>query len=181
VGAGLRRGLLGPGERKSVQPLAARVAPNDHEQLHHFVCTSCWDPAPLERVLAEEAQRLVGGAEAVLIVDDTTLLKQGKHSVGVARQYSGAAGKTTNCQTLVSLTLARWGIRAVIPRRQDQRPGGRRRRPFDRAAYRKRNRVERLINRLKQRRRVGTRYEKRAAHFLAMLTLLTLAAVSLWL
>jgi len=101
------RGLLGPGERKSVQPLAARVAPGDHEQLHHFVCASCWDPAPLERVLAEKAQRLVGGADAVLIVDDTTLLKQGTHSAGVARQYSGAAGKAANCQALVSLTLAR--------------------------------------------------------------------------
>jgi SRSO17 transposase len=101
------RGLLGPGERKSVEPLVARVAPDDYEQVHHFVCTSCWDPAPLERVLAEKAQALVGGPDAVLIVDDTALLKQGKRSVGVARQYAGAAGKTTNCQTLVSLTLAR--------------------------------------------------------------------------
>lgn len=101
------RGLLGPGERKSIAPLAARVAPDDVEQVHHFVCTSCWDPAPVERVLAGKAQRLIGGPDAVLIVDDTALLKQGTHSVGVARQYAGAAGKTTNCQTLVSLTLAR--------------------------------------------------------------------------
>ena len=101
------RGLLAPGERKSVQPLAARVAPGDEEQLHHFVCTSCWEPGPLERVLAEKAEALVGGPSAVLIVDDTALLKQGTHSVGVARQYAGAAGKLTNCQTLVSLTLAR--------------------------------------------------------------------------
>lgn len=101
------RGLLGPGKRKSVQPLAAQVGPDDYAQLHHFVCTSGWDPAPLERVLAEQAQGLVGGPDAVLIVDDTTLLKQGRHSVGVARQYSGQAGKTTPCQTLVSLTLAR--------------------------------------------------------------------------
>lgn len=101
------RGLLGPGERKSVEPLVARVAPADYEQVHHFVCRSCWDPAPLERVLAEKAQALVGGPDAVLIIDDTALLKQGKRSVGVARQYAGAVGKTTNCQTLVSLTLAR--------------------------------------------------------------------------
>ena len=101
------QGLLGPGDRKSVQPMAARIAPADHEQLHHFIATSAWDPAPLETVLALEAQRLVGGPDAVLIVDDTTLLKQGRHSVGVARQYSGQAGKTTNCQTLVSLTVAR--------------------------------------------------------------------------
>jgi SRSO17 transposase len=101
------RGLLGPGERKSVEPLVARVAPDDYEQVHHFVCTSCWDPVPLEHVLAEKAEALVGGPDAVLIIDDTALLKQGKRSVGVARQYAGAAGKTTNCQTLVSLTLAR--------------------------------------------------------------------------
>ena len=101
------RGLLGPGERKSVEPLVARVAPDDYEQVHHFVCTSCWNPAPLERVLAEKAQAMVGGPEAVRIIDDTALLKQGPRSVGVARQYAGAAGKTTNCQTLVSLTLAR--------------------------------------------------------------------------
>ena len=101
------RGLLGPGDRKSIQPMAERVAPEEHEQLHHFVATSPWDTAPLEAVLAREGQRLAGGPDAVLIIDDTTLLKQGKHSVGVARQYSGAAGKKANCQALVSLTLAR--------------------------------------------------------------------------
>jgi SRSO17 transposase len=101
------RGLLAPGERKSIRPLAARVAPADGEQLHHFVCASGWDPVPLERVLVGVAQRLVGGRDAVLVVDDTTLPKQGRRSVGVAHQYSGAAGKNTNCQTLVSLTLAR--------------------------------------------------------------------------
>jgi SRSO17 transposase len=71
------------------------------------VSGSGWDPAPLERVLAAKAQQLVGGRDAVLIVDDTALLKQGTHSVGVARQYAGAVGKRANCQTLVSLTLAR--------------------------------------------------------------------------
>jgi SRSO17 transposase len=116
------RGLLGPGERKSVQPLAARLAPDDYEQVHHFVCTSCWAPAPLERVLAEQAQQLVGGPDGVLIIDDTALLKQGRHSVGVARQYAGAAGKLCNCQTLVSLTLARGevpvgvALRLFLPR-----------------------------------------------------------------
>jgi len=101
------RGLLGPGDRKSIQPMASRIAPKEHEQLHHFVATSPWDSAPLEAVLACKGQRLLGGADAALIIDDTTLLKQGKHSVGVARQYSGAAGKRANCQALVSLTLAR--------------------------------------------------------------------------
>jgi SRSO17 transposase len=71
------------------------------------VCASGWDAAPLERVLTEAAQRLVGGRDAVLVVDDTPLPKQGHHSVGVAHQYSGMLGKNTNCQALVSLTLAR--------------------------------------------------------------------------
>jgi SRSO17 transposase len=101
------RGLIGPGERKSIQPLAARVAPGDHEQGHHFVATSCWPTEPVERVLAQHAQQLVGGHGAVLIVDDTTLPKQGHRSVGVAHKYSGNAGKNTNCQCLVSLTRAR--------------------------------------------------------------------------
>lgn len=116
------QGLLGPGERKSVAPMAARVAPDDVQQLHHFVATSPWATAPLERVLAETAQRLVGGPRAVLIIDDTALPKQGRHSVGVARQYCGALGKTANCQTLVSLTLARGevpvplALRLYLPR-----------------------------------------------------------------
>jgi SRSO17 transposase len=100
------RGLLGSGERKSIEPLAARTAPADYQQLHHFVSGSGWDSEPLERVLAAKAQQLVGGRDAVLIVDDTALLKQGTHSVGVARQYAGAVGKRANCQALVSLTLA---------------------------------------------------------------------------
>jgi SRSO17 transposase len=101
------RGLLGPGERKSVQPMAARVAPADCDQLHHFISSPAWQTAPLEAVLARAADRLVGGPDAVLIIDDTALPKKGKHSVGVARQYAGVLGKTANCQALVSLTLAR--------------------------------------------------------------------------
>jgi SRSO17 transposase len=87
--------------------MAARVAPTEHEQLHHFIATSPWDPAPLETALAQSAEQLVGGRRAVLIIDDTSVLKQGRHSVGVARQYSGQVGKTANCQSVVSLTLAR--------------------------------------------------------------------------
>jgi SRSO17 transposase len=99
-------GLLGPGDRKSVEPMAERVCPGDVQQLHHFVSTSPWATAPLEGVLARTADSLVGGKEAVLIIDDTALIKQGRHSVGVARQYCGVLGKRTNCQVLVSLTLA---------------------------------------------------------------------------
>jgi len=107
-------GLLAPLERKSIQPIAQRLAPADGEQLHHFVATSSWETAPLEVVLARKAQRLVGGHDAVLIVDDTTLPKKGRCSVGVAHQYSGALGKMTNCQALVSLTLARQEVPVCI-------------------------------------------------------------------
>jgi len=100
------RGLLGPGERKSVQPMATRVAPADGDQLHHFISSPAWQTAPLEAVLVREADRLVGGPDAVLIIDDTALPKKGEHSAGVARQYAGVPGKTANCQALVSLTLA---------------------------------------------------------------------------
>ena len=107
------RGLLAPGERKSVEPLAARVAPGDYQQLHHAVSGARWDPAPLEALLAAEAERLVGGPDAVLTGDDPALPKQGRHSVGVARQDAGAVGKTANCRALVSLTLA--GAEVPVP------------------------------------------------------------------
>ena len=101
------RGLIAPGERKSVEPLASRVAPADIEQLHHFVATSKWDTMPIEEVLLDRADALIGGDDAFLIVDDTTLPKKGEHSVGVSHQYCGALGKQANCQCLVSITLAR--------------------------------------------------------------------------
>ena len=116
------QGLLGPGERKSVEPMAARVAPGDVQQLHHVISTSPWRCEPLEEELVRAADRLVGGPEAVLVIDDTALVKQGRHSVGVARQYCGQLGKKANCQALVSLTLARGevpvcvGLRLFLPR-----------------------------------------------------------------
>jgi SRSO17 transposase len=100
-------GLIGPGERKSVQPMASRTPAADYDQLHHFVGAGIWDEAPLERELLIRADRLVGGADAVLVIDDTALPKKGKHSVGVAPQYATVLGKQANCQTVVSLTLAR--------------------------------------------------------------------------
>jgi SRSO17 transposase len=115
------KGLLLPGERKSVEPMAARVAPGDLQQLHHFVSTSPWATAPLEDELVKAADRLVGGPDAVLVVDDTALVKQGRRSVGVKRQYCGQLGKRANCQSLVSLTLARGevpvcvGLRLFLP------------------------------------------------------------------
>jgi SRSO17 transposase len=115
------KGLILPGERKSVEPMAARVAPGDLQQLHHFVAASPWATAPLEDELAKAADRLVGGPDAVLVVDDTALVKQGRRSVGVKRQYCGQLGKRANCQSLVSLTLARAevpvgvGLRLFLP------------------------------------------------------------------
>ena len=100
------RGLLGPGERKSLQPMAARLGLAGHDQLQHFIASTAWDDEPLWTVLSREADRLVGGADAYLVIDDTALPKKGSLSVGVARQYCGQLGKKANCQSLVSLTLA---------------------------------------------------------------------------
>src|SRR5215218_3652922 len=115
------RGLLGPGDRKSLQPMAIGLGLRGHDQLHHFVTSPTWDDAPLRRLLVERADALVGGPDAVLVVDDTALPKQGRLSVGVARQYCGCLGKRANCQVLVSLTLARGevplpiGLRLFLP------------------------------------------------------------------
>jgi SRSO17 transposase len=90
------RGLLGPGERKSLQPMAACLGLSGHDQLQHFIASPAWDDGPLWRVLAEQANRLVGGSEAVLVIDDTALPKKGTLSVGVERQYCGQLGKKAN-------------------------------------------------------------------------------------
>jgi SRSO17 transposase len=99
-------GLIGPGDRKSVQPMAARTGEVGYDQLHHFVAAGVWDSAPLEAALLKEADRLVGDAAGFLVIDDTALPKKGRHSVGVGPQYASALGKTANCQSLVSVTLA---------------------------------------------------------------------------
>jgi SRSO17 transposase len=105
-------GLLMPVERKSVEPIAAIVAPAraaaEHQSLLHFVGQSPWsDEAMLGKVreLVTPALAAHGGVEA-LIVDDTGFAKKGSHSVGVARQYCGRLGKTDNCQIAVTLSLA---------------------------------------------------------------------------
>jgi SRSO17 transposase len=99
-------GLIGPGDRKSVQPMAARSDEASYDRLHHFVGSGVWDEAPLEAALLAVADRQVGGDDAWLIIDDTALPKKGRHSVGVAPQYASSLGKNANCQTLVSVTLA---------------------------------------------------------------------------
>lgn len=107
-------GLIGPGDRKSVQPMAERGGTISYDQLHHFVASGVWDAAPLEATLLAEADRQVGRDDAWLIVDDTALPKKGKNSVGVATQYAGTLGKNANCQTLVSLTLARREVPVMV-------------------------------------------------------------------
>jgi SRSO17 transposase len=106
------KGLLLPGARKSVEPMAAKIAPGrtaaKHQSLLHFVGDSAWsDEAMLAKVreLVLPAIEAQGEIEA-WIVDDTGFPKKGVHSVGVARQYCGRLGKTDNCQIAVSLSVA---------------------------------------------------------------------------
>ena len=107
-------GLIGPGDRKSIQPMAERLSLGEYDQLHHFIAAGVWDAAPVETELLVQADRLVGGSDAVLVIDDTAIAKKGTHSVGVAPQYASALGKTANCQTLVSLTLARGEVPVML-------------------------------------------------------------------
>jgi SRSO17 transposase len=105
-------GLLLPGERKSVEPMAARLAPDDvqrmHQSLHHFVAHAPWsDEALLARVrhfVLPVMKR--NGPLVAWIVDDPGFPKKGTHSVGVVRQYCGQLGKQENCRVAVSLSVA---------------------------------------------------------------------------
>ena len=105
-------GLMMPGERKSVEPMAAVTAPArtaaQHQSLLHFVGQSAWSDT---EVLAKAGEMVLPkiehhGAIEAWIIDDTGFPKKGEHSVGVARQYCGQLGKTDNCQVAVSLSLA---------------------------------------------------------------------------
>src|SRR5512139_1266676 len=98
------RGLLLDGERKSVEPMAARLPGADAQALCQFVNQSPW---PWEPVQAALTGAVVDALlpEAVYLLDATSFPKQGTHSVGVARQYCGALGKTANCQVAVSVHL----------------------------------------------------------------------------
>ena len=105
-------GLMLPGERKSVEPMAARTAPlrtpAQHQSLLHFIGIGEWSD---ERVLAKVREMVLpavtrhGPIEA-WIIDDTAFPKQGRHSVGVQHQYCGQLGKAANCQVAVTLSLA---------------------------------------------------------------------------
>ena len=96
-------GLIGPGDRKSVQPMAARADSVSYDRLHHFVATGVWDAEPLEAALLTEADRLVGGEDAILVVDDTALPKKGRRSAGVAPQYASERAIACNCSAASAL------------------------------------------------------------------------------
>ena len=105
-------GLILPGERKSIEPIAARVEPGRvpaaHQSLHHFVAKAEWsDEALLAVVRAEVLPELERhGPIRAWIIDDTSFPKKGRHSVGVTRQYCGQRGKQDNCQIAVTLSVA---------------------------------------------------------------------------
>ena len=128
-------GLLLPGERKSVEPMASVVAPTrvsaEHQSLLHFVGQSAWSDESLlakVRELVVPAMETQGRIEA-WIVDDTGFVKKGVHSVGVARQYCGRLGKTDNCQVAVTLSIANHqaslpiAYRLYLPEEWGQRRG----------------------------------------------------------
>ena len=105
-------GLMLPGQRKSVEPMAARVEPARvgaaHQSLHHFVAQAAWDDGA---VLVAVRDMVLPAMEAqapirAWIIDDTGMPKKGRHSVGVGRQYCGQVGKQENCQVAVSLSVA---------------------------------------------------------------------------
>jgi len=107
------RGLMLPGARKSVEPMAALVHPQDvcsaHQSMHHLVADSDWNDAALLGAVAHEVVPVLSKGEegrCFWIIDDTGFRKYGRHSVGVARQYCGQLGKTENCRVAVSLSLA---------------------------------------------------------------------------
>src|SRR6266571_8127730 len=105
-------GLGLPGDRKSIEPMAARIDPRHvrarHQSMHHFIADAPWDAAAVLRVAREWAlaPMVQHGPVAAWIVDDTGFPKKGQHSVGVARQYCGVLGKQDNCQVAVSVSVA---------------------------------------------------------------------------
>jgi SRSO17 transposase len=108
------KGLLLPGERKSIEPMAARLDPENvqrlRQSLHHLVAKAAWSD---QRLLDEVRDHVLPamqeqGRVVAWIVDDTGFPKKGRHSVGVTRQYCGQVGKQENCRIAVSLSVATW-------------------------------------------------------------------------
>ncbi len=108
-------GLLMPYERKSVEPMAAVTSPArtaaQHQSLLHFVGQASWSDEKVPAKVCETVLPAIerAGPIEAWIIDDTGFPKKGRHSVGVARQYSGQLGKQGNCQAAVSLSIANRG------------------------------------------------------------------------
>ena len=120
------QGLFLDGERKSIQPLAQRVtvpgwSGDTMQALQQFVNQSPWDEEVVWRTYRRLLAASLGDPTGVIVIDDTGFAKKGRHSVGVARQYSGTLGKTDNCQVAVSLHYAAplgdypLGLRLFLP------------------------------------------------------------------
>jgi len=107
------RGLMEAGARKSLEPMVARLGggPVEYEALQHFLADSPWDPAVVDRAVAERVCAVIEPTAWVL--DDTGVPKDGKHSPGVKRQYSGTLGKIGSCQIAVSLHAV--GQKGTVP------------------------------------------------------------------
>lgn len=106
------RGLLEAGARKSLEPMVGRLGEDgDYEALQHFLADSPWDPVVVQRAVAERVAPEIG-VEA-WVIDDTGVPKDGRHSPGVKRQYSGTLGKIGNCQIVVSVHAV--GERGTLP------------------------------------------------------------------
>ena len=114
------KGLLLPGERKSIEPMAARLNPSNvqatRQSLHHLVAKAPWnDQSLLDQVREQVLPAMQDhGPVVAWIVDDTGFPKKGKHSVGVTRQYCGQVGKQENCRIAVSLSVATWNLSLPI-------------------------------------------------------------------
>ena len=106
------QGLLMPGQRKSIEPMAARLG-IEPQRLQQFMADSPWDETELWRVIRREVVPHFEPIEA-WIVDETGWLKQGKNSVGVAHQYCGAVGKQANCQVSVELVVSDGFVAAPV-------------------------------------------------------------------
>ena len=114
------KGLLLPGERKSIEPMAARLAPENvqsmRQSLHHLVAKAPWsDEEVVEQVRSYVLPRMQKqGPVVAWIVDDTGFPKKGRNSVGVTRQYCGQVGKQENCRIAVSLSVSTWNASLPI-------------------------------------------------------------------
>ncbi|MDP2106187.1 MAG: IS701 family transposase, partial [Desulfobulbaceae bacterium] len=104
--------------RKNIERMTEVVAGSEYQSVHHFISNSPWDHRPIMDQVARDSDRLLGGsADSGLIIDETSIPKKGKKSVGVARQWSGRLGKVDNCQVGVFASLVRGSSVAIIDER----------------------------------------------------------------